>query len=67
MRRSLSLLRAPHPRTHGKLALAFQNVGRVRVRGQCDCGHEKHFYEPEETCDVTESGVRDTDDTTRES
>lgn len=24
----------------GKFALAFQNVGRERVIGQCDCGYE---------------------------
>lgn len=33
------------------------------VIGQRDCGHEQRFYRPREPCEVTESGVRDSDDT----
>lgn len=42
---------------NGTLALAFQNVGRERVIGQCDCGYEKHSYKPKKKCEVTGSGI----------
>jgi hypothetical protein len=41
----------------GTFALAFQNVGRERVIGQCDYGYEKYFCKPKKKCEVRESGI----------